>query len=109
MDTLPDACAFWADRADLLRSLCVELNHLCGTPWSIRLLRELRARVHLCGPSLQTDTWSCGYRLLLKTIAVGSIRNSNVPFDACNCLTITHANNKSCLKTSKSSREVSVF
>ncbi len=64
MDTLPDACAFLDDRADFLRSLCVELNHFFGTSWPVRLLRDLRTQVHLCGPSMQTDGWSCGYRLL---------------------------------------------
>lgn len=64
MDTLPDACAFWADRAGFLRELCGELNHFFGTSWPIRLLRDLQAQVHLCGPSMQSDTWSCGYRLL---------------------------------------------
>jgi hypothetical protein len=44
--------------------LCVELNKLFGTQWPVRSVQQLRAHLHLCGPSMQTDTWSCGYRLL---------------------------------------------
>jgi hypothetical protein len=64
LDTLPDGCAFLADQAAFLRELCVELNQVFGTAWPIRQRRDLSAHVHLCGPSMQTDTWSCGYRLL---------------------------------------------
>ncbi len=64
LDSLPDSCGFLSDRTTLLRSLCVELNELCGTEWPVRLSRDLHAHLHLCGPTAQTDTWSCGYRLL---------------------------------------------
>jgi hypothetical protein len=64
LDTLPSACGFLADRAELLRCLCVALNKLFDTQWPVRPMQQLRAHLHLCGPPMQTDTWSCGYRLL---------------------------------------------
>ena len=70
LDTLPDACGFLADRAALLRSVCVELNKLFDTQWPVRSMQQLRSHVYLCGPSMQTDTWSCGYRLLHGWAAV---------------------------------------
>jgi hypothetical protein len=70
LDTLPDACGFLADRAALLRCVCTELNKLFHTQWPVRPMKQLHAHVHLCGPSMQTDAWSCGYRLLHGWTAV---------------------------------------
>jgi hypothetical protein len=61
--TLPASCHFLLEHSAFLTSVCRTFNTLFGTEWPVDAA-SLRSHVHLAGPSLQEDEWSCGYHLL---------------------------------------------
>jgi hypothetical protein len=79
LDTLPASCHFLLEHSAFLISVCRTFNTLFGTEWPVDPA-SLRSHVHLAGPSLQEDEWSCGYHLLYAwSLLFPSLRDAAAP------------------------------